>query len=674
MTWADWHRWLHFGLARSRSQPLFRSIWLGVAIGAAAGLAAILFSEAIALTTDVLLGGVTGFYPPEALGEGSRALAEGPERPWLLPALMAIGGLVSGIIVAFFGPEAEGGGADAAIRAFHREGGRVRARVAPVKLAATAILIGSGGAVGREGPTAQIGSAIGSSIAQRLGMAAADRRKALVAGMGAGIGAIFRAPLGGAMMGAEMLYRHDFESDAVLISLVASIVAYAIFGAYTDYDPIFGGAADFQFTSAEQLPYYGLVGLLCGLAGLLYCGSLDRSRNAFRRIPGPVWVRPAIGGLAAGSIGMMFPEAIHVGYGYIQQSFTVEGVASFSPWLLLALPFLRVATSSLTVGAGGAGGIFGPGMVIGGAVGAAFWHFGNGLPGFPDTPGPMVIIAMTAMIGAVCHTPLAMLLMVAEMTGNLSLLAPAMVAVALASLIVGNTSIYENQVDSRADSPAHRDRFAFPLLTAMPSHRAVSSVSLLDSRLTPSQAAERVRGAGLTFGIVVDSRGRPLGEVGLEALDAASRDGGAPSLESLCQPLPATVEADLPLDHALDLLAAHERRWLPVVDGHDGPVLGTIDAATLLRAYRHAVNSQLRPLQPFGEDLESIEITLPGNSRMANKTLAESGLPAGVRVVTLRRGGLLSVPAGDTVILPGDVLTISCPRTRRRELLATLLG
>jgi chloride channel protein, CIC family len=674
VTLRSWQQRTRFRITRASNQQLARAVWLGLIIGVIAGVAAILFIEAIDLAGDNLLGRLAGYHPPEPLGEGE-PVGSGPDRLWALPLVLALGGLLSGVIVSWLAPEARGAGADPAIYAFHHEGGRMRARVIPIKLLASAITIGSGGAAGREGPTAQIGGGIGSVIAQQLGLGAVERRRALVAGMGAGIGAIFRAPLGGAMIGAEMLYKHDFEADAVLMALISSIVAYSIFGSYAEFEPIFGGASGFAFSRPEELPYYAGLGVICGLLGLLYARSFHGTTalfDGFKRLP--MWAKPAIGGFIVGSIGMAAPEAIHVGYGWVQQAFTEEGVNDFPLLLLVALPFLRILTTSLTVGSGASGGIFGPGMVIGGLTGAALWRLGQDLPGFPQDPGAMVIIGMIAMFGAIAHTPLAMLLMVAEMTGNLSLLAPAMVAVAIATLLVGDNSIYRHQVDSRADSPAHRDRFAFPLLNALPSHRAVIPTPILAENLTPQQALDAMTEARVSYGVVVDGHGKILGEVDHDTVRGAVETGEVASIARLTRPVPAVVLADMPLDQAMDLLTNHERRWLPVTDGEDGPVLGSIDARALMRSYRRAVRSQIRPLTPVTEDVHSLEVVLPEESPLAGVALSDAELPPGVRLLTIARDGSVLVPHGGTILQAGDTVTITFPAAQRRNVFSLLLG
>ena len=658
-------------LGRVTTQDVIRALWLGALIGVVTGFVAILFFEALEFATQHLLADLTGYHPPHPLGEGGQEASD-PTRRWALPIVVGLGALVSGILVYSLAPEAAGAGADQVIDAFHKRGGRIRLRAIPVKLVASAITIGSGGAAGREGPAAQISGGIGSVIADRLGLDAVERRRALVAGMGAGVGAIFRAPLGGAMMAAEALYRDDFEADAILLSLISSIVAFAVYGAWYDYTPIFGGTAGFSFQNPEELPYYLALGVACGLLGILYARGFEGAQELFNRLTAPRWVKPAIGGVLVGCIGMFAPEAIHIGYGWVQRSITPEDVMDFSLWLIIALPLLRILAASLTVGSGASGGIFAPGMVAGGMLGALFWRLFHDLPGFPADPAPLVIIGMIAVFGSIAHAPLAMMLMVGEMTGNLSLLAPAMVAVAVATLLVGNTSIYRSQVPTRADSMAHRHRFAFPLLDALPAQRAVVPLAMVRDTATVADALASLERRRSTDGVVIDEGGRLVGEITSEELRAVP-DAGSP-VEGYAADLPAVVLADTPLDEALDRLASHDRRWLPVLDGSDGPVLGAIDARALVRSFREAARQQVRPLTPVDEQISTMELTVAVGAPVEGKRLAEAGLPAGVRVLTMEHMGRLSAPSGDTVLRRGDRLTLAMTRGTRGEVLALILG
>jgi CIC family chloride channel protein len=314
-------------------------------------------------------------------------------------------------------------------------------------------------------------------------------------------------------------------------------------------------------------------------------------------------------------------------------------------------------------------------MVIGGMTGALFWRTFHGLPGFPADPGPVVIIAMIAMFGSVAHAPLAMLLMVGEMTGNLSLLAPAMVAVALATLLVGDTTIYPSQVPTRADSNAHRHRFAFPLLSALPAARAVSPLPAVPSTLPAAEVLAILEAAAATKAVVLGPDGTLAGDVTLESLRVAAGEHPGEPVSRWAQKIPAMVPGDMPLDEALDLLTATERRWLPVVDPDDNNrVLGAFDAAALTRSYRRAVSSQVRPLSPVDENLGTLELQLPASSPLAGVPLADAAMPAGVRILTLERDGRVIVPDGRTTLEAGDLLTVALPAAGRGRALSQILG
>jgi CIC family chloride channel protein len=252
------------------------------------------------------------------------------------------------------------------------------------------------------------------------------------------------------------LQQEDLEVEAIIPALIASIVGYSTFGLWSGWNPIFTPPTNLAFNSPPQLLYYVLLGILCGLLGLLYAHGFYGITHLFQRLRLPNWIKPAIGGLLVGLIGLLVPQTLGMGYGWIQVSMGSE-LLSLPLWVVVLLPFAKILTTGLSIGSGGSGSIFGPGMVIGGMTGAFLWRISyHVLPGLPTTPGPFVIVGMMALFGGIAHAPLAVMLMVAEMTGNLSLLAPAMIAVSLSYLIVGQATIYSKQLDSRADSPAHR--------------------------------------------------------------------------------------------------------------------------------------------------------------------------------------------------------------------------
>ncbi|HZE06156.1 MAG TPA: chloride channel protein, partial [Solirubrobacteraceae bacterium] len=321
-----------------------------------------------------------------------------------------------------------------------------------VKIVASALTIGTGGSGGPEGPTTQISAGFASFLARRLRLPPADARIAVTAAMGAGIGAIFRAPLGGAVFGAEVTYREDAEVEALIPSFVAAVVAFAVFGAFEGYDPIFGTLRNYRFVHQPvQFLWFAAIGVACGLAGRLYAWSLGRVRGLFLSLSFGHVLKPALGGLATGAIGIALPGAIGTGYGWAQTSMSPD--LHLAPWVILMLPFAKILTTSLSIGSGGSGGLFGPGIVIGGFTGAAVWWLLHSVAATAAAqPAPFVIVGMIACLGSIAHTPLAAMLMVVEMTGNLTVLPPAMFAVGIASLIAGRATLYRSQLPSRAES------------------------------------------------------------------------------------------------------------------------------------------------------------------------------------------------------------------------------
>ncbi|MFY3744869.1 chloride channel protein [Anaeromyxobacter sp. Red801] len=571
------------------SRRLSKWLLLGTTIGCVAGLGSVFFYGAIQVATHALLSGISGYQPPGPAGEGAAVVTPIGHR-LLLPLVTAIGGLVSGLIVLFLAPEAEGHGTDAAIEAIHRKGGEIRARVVPVKLIASAITIGSGGSAGREGPAAHISAGFASLLGRKVLSSPEDRRIAVAAGIGAGIGAIFRAPLGGAVLAAEILYLHDLEVEAIIPSLIASIVGYTIFGGWFGFEPIFGQHASLSLGAPVQLVYYAVLGVLCGVGGLLYARAFYRVAAWFDRSRLPRWTRPAVGGLAVGLLGLAMPQVIHTGYGWVQVVMTRDGVLAFSPLLLAAIAAGKIAATSLSIGSGGSGGIFGPGMVIGGFVGALLWRVAFGhVPGLPAEPAPFVIIGMMALFGGIAHAPLAVMLMVAEMTGTLSLLAPAMIAVAASTAMVGDETIYRAQLRDRASSPLHRIRFSLPMLAALRVRDAMEPISVSAAESDAVRdVLHRLQAMSSAGALVRDRDGQPIGTVTRDALERMPEADGQSPVSLVVSPV--TLHPDQTLEDAMQELA-QEGAGVAVVMQQDRPA-GIVTSRTILRAYRSARERQ----------------------------------------------------------------------------------
>jgi CIC family chloride channel protein len=549
-----------------------------------AGLGAVVFYGGLGLATRLFLGALVRYQPPGTVGEGG-AVATEIGRRWVLPLVTMVGGLVSGLLVFLLAPEAEGHGTDAAIDAIHRKGGVLRARAIPVKLVASAITIGTGGSAGREGPAAQISAGVGSLLGRWFLPDPGDRRIAVAAGIGAGIGAIFRAPLGGAVLAAEILYIHDIEVEAIIPSLIASIVGYTVFGAFSGFAPIFGPHATLELGPPIQLAYYAVLGAASGLGGIAYARAFYGTAGAFKRLRLPAWSKPALGGLAVGLVGLVLPQVLHTGYGWVQLAMTRDELLAMSPLLVAAIPLGKIAATSISIGSGGSGGIFGPGMVIGGMLGALLWRAGIGiLPSMPGSPAPFVIIGMMSLFGGIAHAPLAVMLMVAEMTGSLSLLAPAMIAVAVATAIVGDETIYEAQLRDRASSLHHRLKLSFPMLAVLRVRDALEPAVIAVASMRVADAVDRVRRTGAHGVAVVDEEGSALGAVGRDVLErVAARDPLLPIRDLVA---PVVVLSTESLEGAMLAQAEAASQVAAVID--DGVAAGITTAQGILATYRTA--------------------------------------------------------------------------------------
>ncbi|HVU79088.1 MAG TPA: chloride channel protein [Gaiellaceae bacterium] len=641
---------------------------LGSVIGAVAGLGAVAFIELLQLGTHVLLGTLGGYHPPTPIGEG-HTLASGTTHSWRVPLVVGAGALASAALVFRFAPEAEGHGTDAAIAAVHHDPTRIRSRIAPIKIVASALTIGAGGSGGREGPTAQISAGFASFLARRLRLSPADSRIAVTVGIGSGIGAIFRAPLGGAVLGAEILYRDDAEIDALVPSIIAAIVAFAVFGAFESYDPIFGFLDGYRFSHAFQLVYFAAIGIACGLIGRLYAWSFYGLSGLFERLRVPRLAKPALGGLGTGLIGIALPGALGTGYGWVQVSMG-RSLLHLSLWVVLLLPFAKIAATSLSIGSGGSGGIFGPGMVIGGFTGAAVWRLLHGFaPQLPHQAAPFVVVGMIACFGAIAHAPLAVMLMVVEMTGSLTVLAPAMVAVGLATLLTGDATIYRSQLRSRAESAAHRLRFAMPMLALTTAGTAMVEPRLVLAGSTTVGEARRLLGEAEVPGApVVDGRGRFCGRVSageLVGVDPAEPIGTRARDSEVAVDLGDTLEV------TAERLSTRGTSWLPVLDRDR--VAGVIGMTELIEGYRDALATSLRQVVRTGKTV-LVEAHVAPRSEVAGRAIRDVPWSPGTVIVSIQRGGQLLLAAGETRLEAGDLVTaVTHPMTEAvlRQRLAT---
>jgi CIC family chloride channel protein len=422
-------------------------------LGVVGALAAQAFTWALRFCEQFFLIWLAGYHPPGLPADGGvLRQSVGPHGLWLVPIATTLGGLLSGLLVYSFAPEAEGHGTDTVVKAFHRAGGFIRARVAPLKLIASAITIGSGGSAGREGPTALIGAGVGSIYAT-LGHRKDEERSLLVLmGMAAGLSAIFRSPIGAAFFAIEVLYGNmEFEAGALLYTMLASIIAYGVNGLFVGWQPLFYFPPNQKYLSPLGYVWFGVLGAAGGLIATLLPVAFYRLRDVFRSLPIPPALNPAIGGLGVGLLALEFPQILGGGYGWIQEA--IDGQIAIK--LLLILLFLKILAFALTVSSGGSGGVFAPTLFVGAMLGGLLASLAH-LP-----TAAFAVVGMLAVFGAAARVPIAALVMVTEMTGGYQLLPAAGFAVLVSYLVqtalssrLRYHSLYEAQVLGRAQSPS----------------------------------------------------------------------------------------------------------------------------------------------------------------------------------------------------------------------------
>jgi CIC family chloride channel protein len=426
-----------------------------VLLGILGALGAQLFIFLLRIAEGIFLKGLAGYHLVRLPGQGGvLGQSFGHYGVWLIPLVVTLGGLISGIIVYSMAPEAEGHGTDTTVKAFHHACGFIRARVTPVKIIASAITIGSGGAAGREGPTALFSSGLGSIYATLTKRSDKERGLLILIGMAAGLSAIFRSPIGTAFFAIEVLYSDmEFDAAAFLYTMLGSIVAYTVNGLFVGWEPLFQIPPKLSVQQFSDYAWYALLGMSGGLVGTILPNVFYYTRDFFHKIPIPSHLKPAIGGFGVGIIALALPQVLGGGYGWIQE--VING--RFTITLLLLLLFGKMVAFALTVGSGGSGGVFAPSLFVGAMLGGLLAHL------FDEPAAAFAVVGMAAVFGSAGRVPFATLLMVTEMTGGYNLFVPAALAVMLAYLIQSSLSahlkyksLYESQVISRAESPAHR--------------------------------------------------------------------------------------------------------------------------------------------------------------------------------------------------------------------------
>ncbi len=511
--------------------------------------------------------------------------------PWyakLIPPI--IGGAIVGPLVYFFAREAKGHGVPEVMEAVALKGGVIRKRVVVIKAMASAICIGSGGSVGREGPIVQVGSAIGSAFGQILRVSP-DRMRTLVGcGAAAGIAATFNAPIAGVMFAMEIILG-EFGIATFSPIVVSSVMATVISRAYMGNYPAFT-VPQYSLVSVYEIPLYIVLGIIAGLIGVGFTTCLYKAEDLFAKIRIPEYTKAALGGAAIGAIGIFFPHIFGVGYDAIEMVLLEKMAWS----VILCLIFIKILATSVTIGSGGSGGIFAPSLFIGSMTGAAFGYLVHYLfPNVTATSGAYGLVGMGAVLAAATHGPINAIIILFEMTGSYKIILPLMLSCIISAMLatqIKKESIYTMKLIRRGtDIRAGRE---INVMRSLLVKDAMTTDVVTVPETMPLKALLKftISSKHSSFP-VVDGNGLLCGIVTFQDFKDVIYEEGLDNLvvaKDLATLKVVTITPDESLDTALKKIGFRNIEQLPVVDAKDSrKILGILSRRDIFASYNKAL-------------------------------------------------------------------------------------
>lgn len=595
----------------------------------------------------------------------------------------AIGGLIVGPMVYFFAREAKGHGVPEVMEAVALRGGRIRPIVAVVKSFASAISIGSGGSVGREGPIVQIGSALGSSLGQKLGLSDDRIRNLVACGAAGGIAATFNAPIAGVVFALEIIlgeFSVKYFSSVVVSAVTASVIGRAVFGDI----PAFHIPVAYGVNSLWEFAFYPVLGLAAAVVGAGFVYLLYWTEDAFAKWKSvPEWVQPAIGGGLLGVVALSYPvltginwermpQIYNVGYEIIESALANK----LALGTVLILLVLKMIVTSLTLGSGGSGGIFAPALFMGAMFGTAFELVVNMFfPGVAAPPGAYALVGMAAIFAATAHAPLTAVLILFELTGDYKIMLPLMVTVVIATLfaqkLLKGESIYSLKLTRRGIN-IQRGKDVDVLEGVLVSEVMTRETHTITKDMNLkglSRIFNKTRYNGIA---ILDLQGKLWGMVTISDLEYAINKGMALSKTTVAEigtPYEklSMIYPNESIGSALNKMSRRGFGRLPVISREDPEhLLGLVLRRDIVEAYKIALAKRAEIQQRTQrmkmrniDGTEFIELMLKENSPAIGKTVSEiaSTLPHECILISIRRDGLVLIPHGETQLQIGDQIT-----------------
>ncbi len=610
---------------------------------------------------------------------------------WLMLIIPAAGGAIVGPLVHFLAREAKGHGVPEVMEAVALRGGRIRPRVVLVKSIASALTIGTGGSVGREGPIVQIGSAIGSVLGQVLKLPRARLRVMVACGAAAGIAATFNAPFAGVVFAVEVIlgsFAITTITPIIISSVIATLICHAFPGVTGGNVRAFHIPERFQLVSAWEIPAYFLLGALAALTALAFMLSVHKAEDWSRRLPIPEWLQTPLGGLGLGGLYLLSRHLVgapHMwGVGYETIETVLRGDLIWQT--ALALVFLKILATSLTLGAGGSGGIFAPSLFIGGVLGSAFGHWVHRLfPGHTAASGAYALVGMGAVVAGTTHAPLTAILILFEMTGDYAIILPLMISCVLASLVASRLrtdSIYTQKLTARGVS---FNRSAESTVMEQTKVRDImrGRFAVIHPEEPCSEVIHLMLDENLQEVYVLDREGCLRGTIEISRIRKLVRDPDAHKMtaQQIAEPAAVTLSPDATLADCMARFGTTSAEQLPIVEPapkgceeHQGRMVGYITHRDVFMVYnREVLRRDTRDLRyvyrqeqeersdyvemPFEHRVDAVPVT----AGLAGRTLRDLDLRARfeVNVVAIRSRRFAAQVSDSDVPSPARVLSRS---------------
>lgn len=620
---------------------------LAVLVGASAGLGIAIFRRLLDGLFHLTIGSLT------------------PELKIAIIVFPTAGGILVALWMAFMGREGQTGlGVSGIMEAVALHGGKISLRGSVARVVGAIFTVGLGGSAGPEDPSVQIGAALGSAVGQKLRLAETRVKTLVGCGAAAGIGAAFNAPISGVFFAVEIILG-EFSGAAVGLVVLSAVAAAVVIQSLLGSKPAFEVPA-YELVSPLELGLYALLGLAAAVVAFLYIRLLDRVERVFEQWNIPFWIKPALGGLIVGALAVLFrPEILGTGYPGIGQALAGEINA---PMVLLLLVGLKLIATPLTIGSGGQGGLFAPSLFLGAMLGVGFGAIAHILLPAAIAPPPAYgLVGMGAVLAGAVRAPITAILLPFEMTQDYRIILPLMFATVVSTIIAGRLepeSVYTLRLKRRGIEL--RARQDINLMRAILVEEAMTPLSEMTTvkQSTPLTELARLFQETSHHGFaVLDERDELYGIVALADLEKALAAGRSDAkVGEICTRDVMTAYPDETLEDALGEFGSLDVGRIPVVDRRNPRrLVGMLRRGDIVHAYSHALLDKhgrehrverLRLEAAVGAEL--VEFDLEPGDAAVGKRLKELVLPPDCVIVSVRRGGRVVVPRGDTQLLLGD--------------------